>query len=104
VNSNQAAALVAAGRILQSRNWTGGGIRIKAQAGETYPQAVARIIDTLDGGDREQLRGLVAWVLDYDRHDRSPATAGTSPKGAPEDPAFDLPRRQAERASGRLKA
>lgn len=51
--------------------------------GEAYPQAVARVIATLDGSDREQLRGLVAWVLDYNRHDRSPATAGTSPKGAP---------------------
>ncbi len=69
MNSNQAAALVAAGRLLQSRRWPGGGIHIKAQAGETYPQAVARIIATLDDGDRGRLRELVAWVLDYDRHD-----------------------------------
>ncbi len=80
MNSNQAAALVAAGRFLQSRHWPGGGIHIKAQAGETYPQAVARVIATLGDGDRDRLRELVAWVLDYDR---SPATAGTSPKGAP---------------------
>lgn len=83
MNSNQATALVAAGRLLQSRRWPGGGIHIKAQAGETYPQAVARVIETLDGGDREQLRSLVAWVLDYDRHDRSPGDSRNKPEGRP---------------------
>lgn len=83
MNSNQAAALVAAGRLLQSRAWPSGGMKITCVRGETYPQAVARIIATLDDGDRNHLRELVAWVLDYHRHDRGPATAGTSPKGAP---------------------
>lgn len=83
MNSNQAAALVAAGRFLQSRAWPGGGMKITCAHGETYPQAVARVIETFNDGEREKLRGLVAWVLDYERHDRSPATAGTSPKGAP---------------------
>lgn len=83
MNSNQAAALVAAGRFLQSRHWPGGGMKITCAHGETYPQAVARVIATLDDNDRGHLRELVAWVLDYDRHDRSQATAGTSPKGAP---------------------
>ncbi|MFH1817338.1 MAG: hypothetical protein ABIK08_15195 [Pseudomonadota bacterium] len=93
MNDRQATALLAAGRLLQSKSWLGGCRKIDPAPGETYPQAVARVIETLDGGDREQLRGLVTWVLDYDRHDRSPATAGTSPKGAPEGHAFDLPRR-----------
>lgn len=79
MTNNQAAALIAAGRLLQSKTWPGGRIRIEPMAGEAYPQAVARVVATLDGGDREQLRGLVSWVLDYDRHDLSPATAGTSP-------------------------
>lgn len=67
MTNNQAVALVAAGRLLQSRNWPSGEIHIKAQAGETYPQAVARIIATLDAGERDRLRGLVAWVLEYER-------------------------------------
>lgn len=69
MNSTQAAALVAAGRFLQSRHWPGGGMKITCAPGETYPQAVARVIATLDDGDRDRLRELVAWVLDYDRHD-----------------------------------
>ncbi|ODU49878.1 MAG: hypothetical protein ABS92_04805 [Thiobacillus sp. SCN 63-374] len=69
MNSSQAAALVAAGRFLQSQRWPGGGMKITCAHGETYPQAVARIIATLDDGDRDRLRELVAWVLGYDRHD-----------------------------------
>ncbi len=83
MNDRQATALLAAGRLLQSRTWLGGSRKIDPAAGETYPEAVARVIATLDDGDRDRLRALVAWVLDYDRHDRSPATAGTSPQGAP---------------------
>lgn len=83
MNDRQATASLAAGRLLQSRTWPGGSRKIASAAGETYPQAVARIIATLNDGDRDRLRELVTWVLDYDRHDRSPATAGTSPKGAP---------------------
>lgn len=69
MNDAQARALIAAGRLLQSKTWPGGKIRIEPAAGEAYPQAVARIIATLDDGDRDRLRELVAWVLDYDRHD-----------------------------------
>lgn len=83
MNDAQARALISAGRLLQSRTWPGGSHKINPAAGETYPQAVARVIAALDDSDRGHLRELVAWVLDYDRHDRSPATAGTSPKGAP---------------------
>lgn len=83
MTDQQAAALVAAGRILQSRQWPAGPIKIAPAPGETYPQAVARVVAALDAGERDRLRELVAWVLDYERHDRSPATAGTSPKGTP---------------------
>lgn len=79
MNSNQAAALVAAGRLLQSRRWPGGGIHIKAQPDESYPLAVARVIATLDSDDRDHLRELVAWVLDYDRR---PPTGGTGQRPA----------------------
>lgn len=58
---------MAAGRLLQSRAWLGGGIKITRAQGETYPQAVARAISTLDDGERGHLRELVAWVLDYER-------------------------------------
>ena len=81
MNDAQARALIAAGRLLQSKTWPGGKIRIEPAAGEAYPQAVARIIATLDDGDRDRLRELVAWVLDYERHDPG--------------------RRQAEQAEGR---
>lgn len=83
MNDRQATALLTAGRLLQSKSWPGGSRKIDPAPGETYPQAVARVIAALDDGGRDRLRELVAWVLGYDRHDRSPATAGTSPKGAP---------------------
>ncbi len=82
MNDRQATALLAAGRLLQSKSWPAGSRKIDPAPGETYPEAVARVIATLDITGRAHLRELVAWVLDYDRHDRSPATAGTSPKGA----------------------
>ncbi len=69
MTNNQAAALIVAGRLLQSKTWPGGRIRIEPMASEAYPQAVARVIATLDDGDRDHLRELVAWVLDYERHD-----------------------------------
>lgn len=81
MNDRQATALLAAGRLLQSRTWPGGSRKIDPAAGETYPQAVARVIAMLDDSDRGHLRELVAWVLDYDRHDPG--------------------RRQAEQAEGR---
>lgn len=67
MNDQQAAALIAAGRILQSRQWPGSPINIALTPGETYPLAVARVIATLAASDRDHLRGLVAWVLDYER-------------------------------------
>lgn len=63
----RAAALVAAGRLLQSRGWPGGSVRIQAAPGETYPQAVARTIAALPEHERAALRELVAWVRDYER-------------------------------------
>lgn len=65
----QIAALVAAGRLLQSRSWPGGKKKIECEPGETYPQAVARAIATIDAGDRDHLRELVGWVRSYERAD-----------------------------------
>jgi hypothetical protein len=67
MTDQQAAALIAAGRILQSRQWSAGPIKIAPAPGETYPLAVARVIAALDAGERDRLRGLVAWVLEYER-------------------------------------
>ena len=91
MNDAQAAALIAAGRLLQSKTWSGGRMRIEPTAGQAYPQAVARVIETLDDGDRDRLRELVAWVLDYDRHDSGRRQAEQAEGRPPEDPAFDLP-------------
>lgn len=59
-------ALLTAGRLLQSRDWPGGKVRIERQAGEAYPEAVARVIDELEPADRDKLRELVRWVMDYE--------------------------------------
>lgn len=67
MNDQQAVALIAAGRILQSRQWPGSPIKIAPGSGETYPLAVARVIATLDAGERDRLRELVVWVLEYER-------------------------------------
>lgn len=69
LNNNQAAALVAAGRLLQSKAWSGGGIPVTRAPGETYPQAVARVVAALDTADRDRLRELVAWVMGYERQE-----------------------------------
>lgn len=79
MNDTQARALIAAGRLLQSKTWPGGSCKIDPAPGETYPQAVARVIATLDITGRDHLRELVAWVLDYDR---SPPTGGTGHRPA----------------------
>ena len=79
MNDRQATALLAAGRLLQSRTWPGGSRKIASAAGETYPQAVARVIAALDDSDRDHLRELVAWVLNYDR---TPPTGGTGQRPA----------------------
>lgn len=79
MNDRQAAALLAAGRLLQSRTWPGGSRKIDPAPGETYPQAVARVIAELVDSDRDHLRELVAWVLAYDR---TPPTGGTGHRPA----------------------
>jgi hypothetical protein len=63
------AALLAAGRLLQSKDWFWGKREIKRAQGETYPSAVLRVIQTLDENERAKLRELVAWVRDYERAD-----------------------------------
>lgn len=67
MTDQQASALVAAGRILQSRQWPGSPIKIAPAPGETYPLAAARAIGALDAGERDRLRELVGWVMDYER-------------------------------------
>lgn len=66
-NNEQAAALLAAGRLIQSKCWPGGRIRIELEPGERYPQAVARVIACLSPHERDRLRELVAWVRGYER-------------------------------------
>lgn len=61
----QAAALVAAGRILQSRHWSP-PIKIEKTAGESYPEAVLRTIGGLTKNDRARLRELVVFVREYE--------------------------------------
>jgi hypothetical protein len=69
MDDEKAAALLAAGRLLQSKDWFWGKREIKRQAGETYPAAVLRVIKTLPDDERAKLRELVAWVRDYERAD-----------------------------------
>jgi hypothetical protein len=63
------AALVAAGRLLQSKDWFWGKREIKRPPGETYPMAVLRVIQTLPPPERAKLRELVLWIRDYERAD-----------------------------------
>lgn len=69
MTDQQAAALIAAGRILQSRQWLAGPIKIAPEPREAYPLAVARAIAALDAGERDRLRELVVWVMDYERQE-----------------------------------
>lgn len=69
MNDAQARALIAAGGLLQSKTWPNGRMKIERLEGETYPQAVSRIIATLEGSDRDRLREMAAWVLEYERFD-----------------------------------
>lgn len=69
MNESRVRALIAAGRLLQSKAWPGGRVEIDKREGESYPQAVSRAIATLDAGDRDLLREFVAWVLEYERVD-----------------------------------
>lgn len=67
LSAEQATALVAAGRLLQSKSWPGGRRRIERRGGEAYTEAVARIVAGLSDDERERLRGLVSWVRSYER-------------------------------------
>jgi hypothetical protein len=60
------AALLAAGRLLQSRQWFWGKREIKRMEGETYPMSVMRVIETLPADERAKLRELVAWIRNYE--------------------------------------
>ena len=63
------AALLAAGRLLQSKQWFSGRKTIEREPGESYPQAVLQVIQTLPTDERNKLRELVSWVRDYGRAD-----------------------------------
>lgn len=65
----RAAALIAAGRLLQSKAWPGGRVLIARLEGEAYPQAVARAIEGLGASERDRLRELVGWVREYERQE-----------------------------------
>ncbi|MFZ5499464.1 MAG: hypothetical protein ACOY6N_10495 [Pseudomonadota bacterium] len=67
MTEEEAAAFVAAGRLLQSQSWPSGRKAITKEPGETYPQAVRRVIATLPDDERRLLRELVAWVRSYER-------------------------------------
>jgi hypothetical protein len=69
MDDEKAAALVAAGRLLQSKDWFWGKREIKRAPGETYPAAVLRVIQTLPADERAKLRELTEWVRDYERAD-----------------------------------
>ena len=69
MNEAQARALIAAGRLLQAKAWSGGPVNIEKREGETYPQAVFRVVSTLGDSDRNRLRELVAWVMEYEKLD-----------------------------------
>jgi threonine synthase len=69
MEDEKAAALVAAGRFLQSKQWPYGRRKIEREAGETYPEAVARVIETLSDDEKEKLREMVQWIRSYERHE-----------------------------------
>jgi hypothetical protein len=69
MDDEKAAALVAAGRLLQSKDWFWGKHEIKREHGESYPQAVLRVIKTLDENERAKLRELTQWVREYEKAD-----------------------------------
>jgi hypothetical protein len=69
MRDEEAAALVAAGRLLQSKDWFWGRREIKRREGETYPQAVLRVIKTLPDDERNKLRELTEWVREYEKAD-----------------------------------
>ena len=70
MTDEEAAAYVAAGRLLQSREWSFGRKSIEKADGETYPDAVRRVIDTLTENELQVLRELVGWVRSYESESR----------------------------------
>lgn len=62
-------ALMIAGRLLQSKDWPGGKVRIQSVDGESYPEAVARVITNLSPASRGHLRESVSWVMDFEDAD-----------------------------------
>jgi hypothetical protein len=69
MRDEEAAALVAAGRLLQSKTWPGGQKKIVCQPGEKYPEAVRRVIETLSDDEKNKLRELTQWVRSYEQHE-----------------------------------
>lgn len=67
MNEAQVRALIAAGRLIQAKTWPSGRVEIEKREGETYPQAVSRAIATFEDSDRDRLRELTAWVLEYEQ-------------------------------------
>jgi hypothetical protein len=65
-----AAALVAAGRLLQSKTWPNGRKTIQCQPGEKYPQAVRRVIEGLPDDEKNTLRELTQWVRSYEQYEQ----------------------------------
>lgn len=63
----QAAALVVAGRLLQSKNWPSGRKKIEPLSDENYPEAVLRAICALPKEEQEMLRELTSWVREYSK-------------------------------------
>ncbi len=91
---NQLMALKLAGYHLQHREWPGGRKQIKPADGETYLQAVQRVINGLPDAERDQLRGIVEFVFDYEREEERLIEAGIM-KPSPELPKLKRrPRRQ----------
>lgn len=70
VTDEEADAYIAAGRLLQSRQWPFGRRSIEKANGETYPDAVKRVIDTLTENELRVLRELVTWVRSYESESR----------------------------------
>lgn len=68
----QIAALNAAGRLLESPQWPGGAIEIKPLAGETYEQAVTRVVATLAPAVTARLRSATSWIREYERYTPAP--------------------------------
>lgn len=104
LNDEQIAALLAAGRLLQSKSWPGGRQKIERADGEAYPEAVRRVIAGLPPDERDHLRELVVWVRSYERESgkierRQPQRAEGPPARPSAQPSPTGPAPTAPRAS-----